>query len=193
MICPICLCCSKMTLLYWCICPYVIYLCIVNSDVFYKNEFKLYVFMNACNVDDWFVFVKKSILKSPIIIVGQCEGFFCIMFSRIELKCDICILGGLYIAIMYNVYHVLSLKKCGDKFNTKICDCCVFCQWHIVNIKYHNAMFIMIYGTFVIKHCKFLSLNEHLLFLFLLNKEYVMLIYLDMQGHLQNVMLKNEY
>jgi hypothetical protein len=54
-------------------------------------------------------------------------------------------------------------------------------------------MFIMIYGTFVIKHCKFLSLNEHLLFLFLLNKEYVMLIYLDMQGHLQNVMLKNEY
>ncbi len=83
MIFPICLCCSKMTLLYWCICLYVIYLCIINSGVFYKMSFKLYVFMNACNVDDWFVFVKKSILKSPIIIVGQCEGIFCIMLSRI--------------------------------------------------------------------------------------------------------------
>jgi hypothetical protein len=29
----------------------------------------------------------------------------------IELKCDTYILGGLYIAIMYNVFHVLSLKN----------------------------------------------------------------------------------
>jgi hypothetical protein len=33
------------------------------------------------------------------------------MFFRIELKCDTCILGGLYIAIMYNAFHVLSLKS----------------------------------------------------------------------------------
>jgi hypothetical protein len=45
----------------------------------------------------------------------------------------------------------------------------------------------------VIKHCKFLSLDEHFLFLFHLNKEYTILIDLDMQGHLQNVMLKNKY
>jgi hypothetical protein len=33
------------------------------------------------------------------------------MFFRIELKCDTCILGGSYIAIMYNASHVLSLKN----------------------------------------------------------------------------------
>jgi hypothetical protein len=33
------------------------------------------------------------------------------MFSRIELKCDTYILGGLYIAIMYNAFGVLSLKN----------------------------------------------------------------------------------
>jgi hypothetical protein len=37
--------------------------------------------MNACNVDDWFVLVKKSILKSPIITIGQCESIFCTMFQ----------------------------------------------------------------------------------------------------------------
>jgi hypothetical protein len=67
--------------------------------------------MNACNVDDCFVFVKKSILKSPIITIGQCEGIFYTMLSWIELKCDTCILGSLYIAIMYNVFCVLSLKS----------------------------------------------------------------------------------
>jgi hypothetical protein len=50
-----------------------------------------------------------------------------------------------------------------------------------------------IYGIFVIKHYKFLSLNEHFLLLFHLNKEYVMLINLDLQGHHQNVMLKSKY
>jgi hypothetical protein len=44
----------------------------------------------------------------------------------------------------------------------------------------------------VIKHCKFLSLDEHFLFLSHLNKEYVVLINLDL-GHLQNVMLKSEH
>jgi hypothetical protein len=53
------------------------------------------------------LFVKNSILKSPIIIIGQCESTFCIMFFRIELKCDTCILGGLYIAIIYKFFHVL--------------------------------------------------------------------------------------
>jgi hypothetical protein len=32
------------------------------------------------------------------------------MFSRIELKCDTYILGGLYIIIMYNAFGMLSLK-----------------------------------------------------------------------------------
>jgi hypothetical protein len=54
---------------------------------------------------------------------------------------------------------------------------------------HHN---MIIYGTFVIKHCKFLSLDEHFLFLSHLNKEYVVLINLDL-GHLQNVMLKSEH
>ncbi len=45
----------------------------------------------------------------------------------------------------------------------------------------------------MIKHYKFLSLNEHFLLLFHLNKEYVMLINLDLQGHHQNVMLKSKY
>ncbi len=45
----------------------------------------------------------------------------------------------------------------------------------------------------MIKHYKFLSIDEHFLFLFHLNKEYVMPIDLDMQKHLQNVMLKSEY
>jgi hypothetical protein len=45
----------------------------------------------------------------------------------------------------------------------------------------------------VIKNYKFLSLNEHFLFLFHLNKEYVMLIDLDPQEYFQNLMLKNEY
>jgi len=39
------------------------------------------------------------------------KAFFCIMFFKIKLKCDTCILGSLYIAIMYNVFHVLSLKS----------------------------------------------------------------------------------
>jgi hypothetical protein len=30
-----------MTLLYWCICPYVIYLFIINSDAFSENKFKI--------------------------------------------------------------------------------------------------------------------------------------------------------
>ncbi len=50
-------------------------------------------------------------MKSPIIIVGKCEGIFCTMFFKIELKCDIYILGGLYIAFMYNVFQVLLLKN----------------------------------------------------------------------------------
>jgi hypothetical protein len=50
-------------------------------------------------------------LKSPIIEIRQCEGIFCIMLSKIKFKCDTCILGGLYIVIMYNVSHVLSLKS----------------------------------------------------------------------------------
>ncbi len=54
----------------------------------------LYLFINACNVDDRFFLVKKSTLKSPIITIGQCEGIFCTMFFRIELECDTCILGG---------------------------------------------------------------------------------------------------
>jgi hypothetical protein len=33
------------------------------------------------------------------------------MFLKIKIKYDTCILGGLYIAIMYNVFHVLSLKS----------------------------------------------------------------------------------
>jgi len=57
------------------------------------------------------VFVKNSRLKSPIITIGKGESNFCILFYRIELKCDTCILGGLYIAIMYNAFRVLSLKS----------------------------------------------------------------------------------
>jgi len=56
-------------------------------------------------------FFLKFILKSPIITIGQCEDIFCTLFFMIKLKCDICILGGLYITIMYNAYHVLSLKS----------------------------------------------------------------------------------
>jgi len=51
------------------------------------------------------------ILKFPIITIEQCESIFCTMFFKIELTCDTYILGGLYIAIMYNASHVLSLKS----------------------------------------------------------------------------------
>jgi len=44
-------------------------------------------------------------------MIEQCEGIFRIMFLKIKIKYDTCILGGLYIAIMYNVFHVLSLKS----------------------------------------------------------------------------------
>jgi hypothetical protein len=71
---------------------------------------KFYLFINARNVDDWIIFVKMFILKSPIITIEQWESIFCIMFSKIGLKCGSCILGGLYIAIMYNAFCVLSLK-----------------------------------------------------------------------------------
>jgi hypothetical protein len=47
------------------------------------------------------------ILKSPIITIGQCES----IFPKVGLICGACILGGLYIAIMYNAFHVLSLKS----------------------------------------------------------------------------------
>jgi hypothetical protein len=67
------------------------------------------------------------ILKSLVIIVEQCENIFCIMFFRIKLKCDIYILGGLYIVIIYKFFSCV-IKKCGDEFNTKIYDCCAFCQ-----------------------------------------------------------------
>ncbi len=76
-----------------------------------KMNLKLYLFINVCNVDDWFVFVKESIFKSLIVEIRQCEGIFCIMFFKIEFKCDTCILGGLHIAVMYNVSRVLSLKS----------------------------------------------------------------------------------
>jgi hypothetical protein len=62
---------------------------------------KLYLFISAYNVDNWIIFVRKPILKSPIIIVKQCQSIVCIMFSKIELKCDTSNLGGLYIAIIY--------------------------------------------------------------------------------------------
>ncbi len=68
-------------------------------------------------------FVKKSILKSLIIIVGQCEGIFCVMFSRIELKCDTYNLGGLYIAIMYNASCVLLLKNAMINFAPEFVMC----------------------------------------------------------------------
>jgi len=45
-------------------------------------------------------------LKSSII-----KHIFCIMFYKIELKCDTFILGSLYITITYNVLCVLSLKS----------------------------------------------------------------------------------
>jgi hypothetical protein len=72
----------------------------------------------------WFVFVKKIILKSWIITVGQCGGNFCIMFLKIELKCDTCMLGGLYIAIMYNVFSVLSLQSVLINSTPKFVFCC---------------------------------------------------------------------
>jgi hypothetical protein len=52
---------------------------------------------------------------------------------------------------------------------------------------------MILHGTFVIKHCKFLSSNEHFEFLFHLDKENEMLIDLDLQEYFQNVLLKNEY
>jgi hypothetical protein len=88
------------------------YICVSLIVVFsIKVNLKLYLFINPYNVNDWFVFVENYILKSPIITIEQCEGIFCTMFFRIELKCDTCILGGLYIVIMYNASHVLSLKS----------------------------------------------------------------------------------
>ncbi len=107
-----CACCFKMTLLYWCICPHVIYLCIIKMVFFFiKMSLKLYLFIIVCNVDAWFVFVKNIILKSSIITIRQCEGIFCIMLSNLKLQCDTHILGGLYIAITYNFSCVLSLKS----------------------------------------------------------------------------------
>jgi hypothetical protein len=41
-----------------------------------KMNLKLYLFKSAYNIDDWVVFVKKYILKFPIIIVKQWEGIF---------------------------------------------------------------------------------------------------------------------
>jgi hypothetical protein len=111
MIYSICLCCSKVTLLYWCICPYMTICASLIVVLFIKVNLKLYLFINACNVDDWFVFVKKYTLKSLIIIVRQCESIFCTMFFRIKLKCDTYILVVSYITIMYNASHVLSLKS----------------------------------------------------------------------------------
>jgi hypothetical protein len=73
------------------------------SSIMVLSKKKLYVFISACNVDDWIVFVKKSILT------------------------------------MWKRFFVV-IKKCSEKFNTKICDGHAFCQWHIVIIKYHNAM-----------------------------------------------------
>jgi hypothetical protein len=49
-----------------------------------KVGLKLYLFINACNVDDWFDFVKKFILKSPIITVKQ-AFFVKIFYDRIEM------------------------------------------------------------------------------------------------------------
>jgi hypothetical protein len=44
------------------------------------------------------------------------------MFSRIELKCDIYNLGGLYIAIMYNAFYGL-LKNAMINFAPKFVMC----------------------------------------------------------------------
>ncbi len=95
-------CCISTFVHMWSICVSLI---MVFSK---KMSFKLYLFISANNVDNWIIFVKKFVLKSPIIIVKQCENIFCIMFSKIELKCDTSNLGGLYIAIIYNVSYVLS-------------------------------------------------------------------------------------
>jgi hypothetical protein len=88
---------------------------------------------------------------------------------------------------MYNVFHVLSLKSVVISLAPKF----VIVVFFLSMTQFHHNMIIS--GTFVIKRCKFLNLDEHLLFLFHLNKEYVMLINLDLQGHLQNVMLKGKY
>jgi hypothetical protein len=51
--------------------------------------------MNFCNIIDWDGFVNMSMLKSSTIIVGQLIGIFLNVVSKIEVKYDICILGGL--------------------------------------------------------------------------------------------------
>ncbi len=62
--------------------------------------------MKNNSIDDKFV----HMLKSPIIIVRQSESILCITDSKIEQKHDVCILGGLQIAILYNNSHVLLLE-----------------------------------------------------------------------------------
>jgi hypothetical protein len=69
MVCPISLCCFKMTLLCWCIWSYVIYLCSIHNGAFKKCEFN-----SVCSVDDWIVLINKFMLKSPIIVIGQFEN-----------------------------------------------------------------------------------------------------------------------
>ncbi len=56
---------------------------------------KLILLMNFCNIIDWDGFVNMSMLKSSTIIVGQLIGIFLNVVSKIEVKYDICILGGL--------------------------------------------------------------------------------------------------
>jgi hypothetical protein len=63
-------CCIGAFVHMWSICVSLIVV------LFIKVSFKLYLFMNACNVDDWFVFVKKFILKSPITTIGKVKAFF---------------------------------------------------------------------------------------------------------------------
>jgi hypothetical protein len=68
---------------------------------------------------------------------------------------------------------VLSLKNTVINLAPEFVIIVTHCHHKISWSHVHHNMIIQ--RTFVIKHCKFLSLNEHFLFLFNLNKKNVML------------------
>jgi hypothetical protein len=71
-----------MTLFYGGAFVHILFGCSINGCVVYKNKFKkvffiiLYLFVKVHNVIDCVVFVDIFILKSPIIIIGQCKRIF---------------------------------------------------------------------------------------------------------------------
>jgi hypothetical protein len=149
MICSISFCWFIVTLLYWCMSLYMVYLCIVMVILLEKMTLKLGLFIRACNFLDWDVFVIQIIYD---------EKQYCI----IKYHCSMLIITWQTFKLIWNYIENLRKWNVNELNLSKVFWKCEFEKWMfkacIVTIKHKRAI--------VISYCAFVMtifLQENLL------------------------------